>query len=159
LRSSRFQQYIRTELRPGGRARKILSFMPEASTASASAQERAQANPLPVGDPALVEWPRYRGRVLLFTSSIHMDCTTWAVSPSFPALMQELLHVAVAGRLREQEARVGDVLEEYLPAGGAGLEFTLHTPDGRTEKGFTQPQAEVNVLRWTDTDVSGLYRA
>src|SRR5262249_6169448 len=102
---------------------------------------------------------RYRGRVILFSSTVNMDWTTWPISPSFPALMQELLHVAVAGRLREQGAAVGDVLEEYLPAGTAELDFTLQTPDGRIENSRTQSQAEVGVLRWTDTDISGLYRA
>ena len=159
LRSARFHEYVRAELAPGGRARKILSFLPEASTASASSQERGNVSPLPAGDPALVEWARYRGRVVLFTSTINMDWTTWPVSPSFPALMQELLHFAVAGRLREQRAVVGDVLEEYLPPAAGGLAFTLHTPDGRIESGHTQPQAEVGVLRWTDTDISGVYRA
>jgi hypothetical protein len=159
LRSARFREYVRAELAPGGRARKILSFLPEASTASASSQERGNSSPLPTGDPALVEWSRYRGRVVLFTSTVNMDWTTWPVSPSFPALMQELLHFAVAGRLREQGAVVGDVLEEYLPPAAGGLAFTLHTPDGRIESGRTQPQAEVGVLRWTDTDFSGIYRA
>jgi hypothetical protein len=159
LRSARFREYVQVELAPGGRARKVLSFMPEASTASASNQERGNTPPLPAGDPALVEWSRHRGRVLLFTSTVNMDWTTWPVSPSFPALMQELLHFAVAGRLREQGAVVGDVLEEYLQPAAAGLAFTLHTPDGQIENGRTQPQAEVGVLRWTDTDISGVYRA
>src|SRR5207248_11463651 len=35
----------------------------------------------------------------------------------------------------------------------------LHLPDGRAEKGRTQPQADVHVLRWSDTDGSGIYRA
>jgi len=159
LRSARFRQYIRTELVPGGRPRKILSFMPEASTASTGAQEPGNANPLPAGDPALVEWPRYRGQVVLFTSTVNMDWNTWPVSPSFPALMQEVLYFAVAGRLREQAATVGELLEEYLPAGGAELDFVLATPEGRIEKGRTLPQPEGNVLRWTDTESSGIYRA
>jgi hypothetical protein len=159
LRSARFRQYVRAELAPRGRARTILSFMPEASTASASAQEQGSALPLPVGDPALAEWWRYRGRVILFTSTVNMDWNTWPASPSFPALMQELLHLAIAGRLREQAATVGEVLEEYLPAGGTGLDFTLQTPDGRTESGRTLPQADVNVLRCAETDLSGVYRA
>jgi hypothetical protein len=159
LRAARFRQYVRAELAPGSRARKILSFMPEASTASAGNQDRNHADPLPAGDPALVEWSRYRGRVVLFTSTVNMDWTSWPVSPSFPALLQEVLHFAVAGRLREQAAAVGDVLEEYLPAGSAGLGFTLHAPDGQTQNGRTQPHDEVGVLRWTDTDTSGIYQA
>src|SRR5262249_6054310 len=31
--------------------------------------------------------------------------------------------------------------------------------DGRIEKGRTLPEADVSVLRWSDTDTSGVYRA
>src|SRR5260370_41414192 len=62
-----------------------------------------------------------------------MDWTTWPISPSFPAMMQELLHFAVAGRLREQAAVVGDPLLDFPQFAGAGLDVTVHTPDGRTE--------------------------
>src|SRR5262249_41180189 len=111
------------------------------------------------GDPALLEWPRYRGRVLLFTSSVNMDWTAWPISPSFPALMQELLHYAIAGRLREQSAVVGEVVEESLAPGSAGLDVTLYTPDGKTETTRTDTYEEAGVLRWVDTGTSGIYRA
>ncbi|MCI0459070.1 MAG: VWA domain-containing protein [Gemmataceae bacterium] len=73
--------------------------------------------------------------------------------------MQEVLQFAIAGRLREQAAVVGDPLEEFLPTGGAGLEVALQTPDGRNESLRTEARHENSVLRWTDTDISGLYRA
>jgi hypothetical protein len=158
LLAARFSQYVRAELEGRGRARKVLSFMPEAA-ASSGGPERISSKPLPVGDPALVEWSRYRGRVVLFTSTVNMDWTTWPISPSFPALMQELLHFAVAGRLREQAALVGEPLEDYPQAGTSGLDVTVHLPDGRAEATHTEVRDEVTVLRWADTDQSGLYRA
>ena len=63
--------------------------------------------PLPVGDAALVEWPRRRGRVLLFTSTVNMDWTSWPASPSFPAFIQEILPFAVAGPAELQSGHLG----------------------------------------------------
>src|SRR5207248_8571232 len=131
-----------------------------------------ESQPLPVGDPALVEWQpplagkerarpqgSLRGQVVLLTTTANMDWTSWPVSPSYPAMMQELLRFAIAGRLREQAAVVGDPLEEYLSVGGAGLEATIHTPEGRTESVQTRDRDDVSVLSWADTSTSGLYRA
>ena len=42
---------------------------------------------------------------------------------------------------------------------GAGLDVTVHTPDGRTELTRTQERDDATILRWTDTDVSGIYHA
>ncbi len=159
LFAARFRQYVRTEVAPRGRAHKILSFRPEISAAKNAPAQRKATLALPSGDPALIEWSRYRGRVVLFTSTVNMDWTTWPISPSFPAMMQEVLQYAVAGRLREQATVVGDVLEEYLQPGDGGLEVTLHTPDGRTESARTESREEIGVLSWADTDISGIYRA
>lgn len=152
LTSARFAQYIRTELAPRGQARAILRFMPEV----ADTVPRAD---LPLGDAAWIEGTRRRGRVLLFTSTVNMDWTSWPLSPSFPAFLHEALHYAVAGRLREQAVTVGDSLEEVLPPGTSGLEVELVLPDGRKESFRTLARDEFGLLRWTDTDVSGIYRA
>jgi hypothetical protein len=163
LLGARFREYVRVEPAPHSSAHKILSFMPELSAVSSPGNDapRATGSPgsPPGGDPALIDWPRYRGRVLLFTSTVNADWTTWPISPSFPALMQEVLLHAVTGRLREQSAVVGEVLEECLPPGSAGLDVTVYTPDGKTETSRTETLEEAGVLRWSDTDASGLYRA
>jgi hypothetical protein len=166
------------------RARRILSFVPEVrsgkprtaletrptsanpqnATAAPKVNDNAgrtalQSRPGPAADPALIEWTRSRGRVLLFTSTVNMDWTAWPISPSFPALMQELLRFAVAGRLREQAVQVGEPLETYLQVGGAGLDVQFDAPEGRHEFAQTESADDLGVLRWTDTDTSGLYRA
>src|SRR5581483_10937836 len=68
------------------------------------------------------------------------------------------LQYAVAGRLREQALQVGDILEELLPPGSAGLEVTIHTPDGRSATTTTQATEDGATLRFTETDQSGVYR-
>jgi hypothetical protein len=160
LFSARFRQYVRTELPARGQARKILSFMPEATvpTTGASA-DRSKPGALPMGDPALIEWSRRRGRVLLFTSSMNMDWTSWPASPSFPSLIQEILPYAVAGRLREQATSVGEVLEQIQNSGSAGLEMAMTLPDGRTENLRSENRDEFGVFRFANTEQDGVYRA
>ena len=134
---------------------------------------------LPVGDPAVVEWQppasafagengaaarnrppgaHARGRVMLMTSTVNMDWSSWPASPSFLAFSQELMRYAVAGRLREQAVTVGDPLEEFLAPGAGAMDVALTTPDGRTETTRTLSSEETNAFRWADTDVSGVYR-
>jgi hypothetical protein len=160
LATARFRQYVRVEVPPRSGARTILSFVPAPLVNPTARNDSLEAKLVqPPGEPALIAWQRYRGQVILFTSTVNMDWTTWPISPSFPAFMQELLRLAVSGRLRGQATLVGDSLEEVLPVGSAGLEVVVHTPDGRPEETRTQDREENAVLRWTDTDVSGIYRA
>ncbi|HXG09300.1 MAG TPA: VWA domain-containing protein [Gemmataceae bacterium] len=175
LLAVRFRQYIRAEPAPRGGPRKVLSFMPQ----STAEDRKVQAERLPLGDPALIEWQpplpeaerrkreeaglpsaaRYRGRVVLFTSTANMDWNTWPASPSYLPFMQELLRYAVSGRLREQAVIVGELIEEFLPGLGAEQTVVMHTPEGRSETIKTVAQEENSVLRWTDTELSGVYRA
>ncbi|MBY0527706.1 MAG: VWA domain-containing protein [Gemmataceae bacterium] len=155
LLGARFAQYIRTELPSRSRARKVLSFMPDPVKLDGPPRKEES---LPVGDPAIVEWSKYRGRVILLTTTANGDWTFWPGSPSYASLMQELLPFAVAGRLREQASLVGEPLEGFLQSGSAGLEVTIQTPDGRTEHTQTQAQDDTVVLRHGDTDQSGIYR-
>ena len=53
--------------------------------------------------------------MILLTSTVNMDWTSWPGSPSYGAMMHELTRLAVSGRLREQAQTVGVALEEYLP--------------------------------------------
>ncbi|MFN4259910.1 MAG: VWA domain-containing protein [Gemmataceae bacterium] len=151
-----FYQYIRAELPPRATARKVLTYLPNASRPGVGG---ANAADLPVGDPAIIEWPRYRGRVALITTTVNADWTPWPKLPSFPPLMQELLHLMVANRLREQAATVGDLWEEHLPQGSGGLDVTIETPDKRISTTATQITDDAAVWRFAETDQSGLYRA
>jgi hypothetical protein len=173
----RFHQYLRAQLANDPAAHKLLAFMPEAL---AGAKEATTQH---VGDAAVVEWNppaqpdeeakakapkdggkavrgsnRLRGKVLLITSTVNMDWTTWPGSPSFMPLVQELTRFAVSGRLREQAAVVGGVLEEPF-GGGASLEGSLYIPgEFQPVKVRTLPSDDVNLFRFFDTDQSGVYR-
>ncbi len=176
LESVRVRQYVKAVLADKGGPRKVLSFTP----VTIPGPTAVSLDGLPVGDPAVVEWQppaaalagdnaaaakdrppgaRARGRVVLVTTTVNMDWNSWPASPSFLAFTQELMRFAVSGRLREQSVNVGDILEEYLAPGAGVMDVALTTPDGRNETSRTLSSEEVNVLRWADTDVSGIYRA
>jgi hypothetical protein len=188
LRAARFRQFIQVEPAPRGQPRTVLSFLADASAAAkgpAAPDRMAPAlvewqPPLPEkpkaaereregvdrGEPATlartqVPQPsgRYRGRVLLVATTVNRDWADWPVSPSFLPLMQELLRFAVSGRLREQAAEAGQPLEELMPSTQAGLDVALHTPEGREERLSTLAHDDGALLRWLDTDQSGIYRA
>jgi hypothetical protein len=181
LRSGRFRSYVQVKLPEELRPRVVLSFMPE--LAPGAPKDAALDKDLPIGDPAILEWnppspkvegprgnpggakkgkqplPRMRGKVILLTSTINLDWTSWPGSPSFGSMMQELVRLGVSGRLRDQAGTVGNALEEILPGSGAELDVTLSFPvaDVKARKLKTRVADEVNVFRWTETDYAGIY--
>jgi hypothetical protein len=159
LMRARFHQYMRVEMPPKSRARKVLSFMPDTEKLIGERKDAEPPTALPAGDPAVVEWSRHRGRVVLLTSSVNMDWTTWPGSPSYLVFMQELLRFAVAGRLHDQAVLVGEPIEEYLPAASAAVEVQFRTPDGRKVAATTEARDDAALLRLVDTDQSGIYVA
>jgi uncharacterized membrane protein len=166
LRTVRFRQYVRASIPPRLTASPVLTFQPKVGTADKRLDRR-----LPIGDPAILLWQpllptakkdaatpgHYRGWVGFIATSVNMDWTTWPASPSYLPMMHELLRLSVAGRLREQSALVGDVLEEFLQAVGQ-KEARVHTPDGRTLEHRTELTDDASVFHWGDTDQSGIYR-
>ncbi len=182
LANARFKQFVECVV-PEGKARVVLGFMPEV----AKLDKVKLDSKLPVNAPALVEWnpllpraqqplaqkgrdrlpARYRGKVILLTTTVNMDWTSWPGSPSYGAMMHEITRLAVSGRLREQAGVVGGMLEAYLP-GGAEIDVTLHLPDGhpdgKTARVHTQLIDDVNLFRYpldypsVGTDFSGDYR-
>ncbi|GEM_PF-437712 len=179
LKTGRFRMYVEAKAASDSKVRTIMTYMPEIAVGSKIEFDKT----LPTTDPAILEWnpplgklepgkgklkgqmlpaARYRGKVVLLTSTLNMDWNTWPGSPSFGALMQELARVAVSGRLREHAGAVGSILEEFLPSSGGELDATIHfpatLPPTKPQKTRTQLVEEVNIFRWTDTDVSGLYR-
>ena len=174
LQNARFQQYLRVDIASDAGVRKVMVFSPEVLQGSKVKVD----HPLPLNEPAVVEWnpptqiddkakpksakekaaaslrgiARYRGKVVLLTTTVNLDWNTWAASPSFPAMMQELTRFAVSGRLRDQQTVVGNILEEVFP-GGAELEGELLVPgEDLPQKVITIGGDDVSTFRWLDTD-------
>ncbi len=162
LLAARFRQYIRAELPAHGKSRAFLTFLPEEVSSAAPPAKRSDParTPRPQGgDAAWIEALHHKGRVLLFTSTVNMDWTTWPISPSFPALMQEILHYAVAGKLREQATVANEPLDLFLQPDEADVDVAMQLPSGRVENVRTELHEDTAIWRWTDTDQSGMYRA
>ncbi|HEY8504383.1 MAG TPA: VWA domain-containing protein, partial [Gemmataceae bacterium] len=153
LMSARFRRYVRAEVPAGGAVRRVLSFVPERPPGAPAPAAAAEGL-----DPALLEWSRHRGRVILYASSFNTDWTSWPLSPSFAPFVQELFRHAVAGT-RKPAVQVGEPLEEHLPVALAGLRARFRTPDGREVEAPVPLRDDAALLTLAETDRSGLYRA
>ena len=146
----RFREYVRVESAPGLGARPILTFIPPKSLP-------ADAAKLVLADPLVVECPRHRGRVVLVTSSLNTDWTSWPIAPSYPPFMHELLRMVVPASV-SRTGVVGEPLGDLLPPESATGRITIHTPDGRDETIVPVSERDSAALRFAGTDQSGLYR-
>lgn len=180
LRSANFRKFVHAI--PDHRANVVLTFMEETTRQDAP---KVESN-TPRNAPAILEWnppwaraqalapptlrpgqhvavppARYRGKVILFTSTVNTDWTSWPSNPSFGAMVQEWTRLAISGRLREQGQTVGGLLEGQIP-GATETEITIHFPtELKLEPGKTRTQVvdEVNSFRWAESDFAGVYRA
>jgi Aerotolerance regulator N-terminal/von Willebrand factor type A domain len=158
----RFRQYVRMEAPPGGPARRIFSFLPSAAGVGSGEPKPPEViAPRTTLDPAMLEWPKYRGRVIVYTSTFNTDWTNWPLSPTFPPFVQELLRFAVTGGA-PQTVRSGEPLEAYLPAAFAGLNANWIRRDGDTdamvETTNVVSQDDAGLARLSRTEQSGIYR-
>jgi len=142
-----FRSYIRLNAPPDGRARRILSFI---HAGGAIDNDRKP-------DPAIVEWPWHRGRVVVYTSSFNQDWTNWPRIPTYLPFTHELLWFASANPDRHT-LRAGEAIEEFFPVSAVGLSAGLSGPDGLSAKLPIALQDEAAVARYPDTSISGIYR-
>jgi uncharacterized membrane protein len=152
LMAARFKQYVRVQVPAGSVARRVLGLVPGFA-------DRPKDSPAARGpaDPLMLEWPRHRGRVVLVTSTVNPDWTSWPIAPSFPPFVQELFRFAVLQPPR-RTLDVGEAIEELLPPNVVSTGATVHTPDGRTETVPLRAEPNATRLRFAETDQSGLYR-
>ncbi len=120
------------------------------------------------GDPAIVEQPVHRGRVILVATEGSLSSvdpatkspwTTLPAWPSFVPLVQEMLSLAVSGQSRERNVEVGQPLADTVEAAAAQLPLSIYLPDGRHEELRIAVDAEGGRWSFADTSQSGLYLA
>jgi hypothetical protein len=110
------------------------------------------------GDPAVIEAARHRGTVLQVATSADAEWTSWPLHPSYPPVMEAMILQAAAGKLAERNVRVGQPLDQALPASGAEAAVTVLVPDGRSLPSKLQADGGVSRLHFEDTDLSGAYQ-
>jgi len=111
------------------------------------------------GDPAIVESPRFRGRVIQVATSADVGWTTWPLHQSYPPIMEQIVLEAAAGRLSERNVRVGQPLDRAMPAMALGAGVNVVRPDDARVDGKLGPGGDVSLFHFEDTDLAGLYRA
>ncbi len=197
LGASRFSQYLAATTGPeveSQNVRTILSFQREEKPEKPGDPVRFS----PTNHPALLVWDpplpqaenpaerkrpgdrplgvlpmRYRGHVILFTSTFNMDWNSWPASPSYLSMMQELSRVAVSGKLRAHAYPVGGILEDSFATGGVESDVYIAGPDPfrlqvegssavkdqltKAKKVRTQAQGDVSLFRSGETELSGIY--
>jgi hypothetical protein len=110
------------------------------------------------GDPAIVEAPRHRGRVVLVATSADAGWTTWPLHQSFPPVMEQIALLAASGRSAERNVAVGQPLIEAFPPAGAGVAATVRRPAGEPATAKLVADGEISVLRYDASDLSGTYQ-
>ena len=111
------------------------------------------------GDPAIVEVPRHRGKVIQIATSADASWSTWPVHQSYPPIMEQVIMQAASGRLAERNVRVGQPFDQALPASAAGATVEVNRPDDTRAPSKLQAVGDVSLFHFEETDLSGAYRA
>lgn len=160
-----FKRYVRLlqsneEPRLDGGAHRLLSFVRTAAPPAGTEKVRA--------DPAVLDWPRFRGRVVVYTGTFALDedWTDWPKRPSYLPFAQELLRFVTANPDRHT-VKVGESLEEFFPPiqAGQAADVTIQPagdkPDAEPQPVGSVPvklEDEIGVARFPNTLLSGIYR-
>ena len=110
------------------------------------------------GDPAVIEVPRHRGTVIQVATSADSGWTTWPLHPSFPPVMEQIVLQAASGKMAERNVRVGQPLDQALPASGAAAPVSIALPGGKLVASKLQTAGGVSLLHFEDTELSGPYQ-
>ncbi|WP_397571885.1 BatA domain-containing protein [Schlesneria sp. T3-172] len=109
------------------------------------------------GDPAIVDAPYGRGRVVLVTTSVDREWSTWAVwGHSLIPLMHETVNYAVSGRWKDRDVLVGQPLQCHVGLRAMDTPAVLHLPNGDTKQ--LQPSADGRNITSEPTATSGFHK-
>jgi hypothetical protein len=160
-----FHQYVRLEMPATSSATRILSFL--------QTDPKVKADALPVNgaaglDPAVIDFPRHRGHVIIYTSTFNPErlgreqfWSAWPLHPTFLPFWNETLRYVVAESGRHNLS-AGELIEEYLPPSLAGLSAKLircdHDSESEVESAEIVSRDESALIRFNTAPLSGIYR-
>ncbi|MEI8020441.1 MAG: BatA domain-containing protein [Schlesneria sp.] len=109
------------------------------------------------GDPAIIDAPSGRGRVILFTTSVDREWSTWAVwGHSLIPLIHETVNYAVSDRWKDREVLVGQPLQCHVGLRATDTSATHQLPDGDSKP--LQPSEDGRILITEPTTTSGFHK-
>lgn len=111
--------------------------------------------PFTTGDPAILERPLGRGRVVLVTTSLDDSWGHWVLWPSYVPLVNRLLQHSLEGRLRSDPVTVGTPLRETYPE---PVEGTVLLPSDQRVDALVEITGAETALFWPDTGRAGTYQ-
>ena len=109
------------------------------------------------GDPAIVDAPYGRGRVILITTSVDREWSTWAVwGHSLIPLMHETVNYAIAGRWKDRDVLVGQPLQCHVGLRTSDTSSTHQLPNGDIKT--LQPSTDGRLVVTEPTSISGFHQ-
>lgn len=109
------------------------------------------------GDPVIIDAPSGRGRVVLITTSVDREWSTWAVwGHSLIPLMHETVNYAVSGRWKERQVLVGQPLQAHVGLRATDTAATYQLPNGDVRT--LQPTQNDRVLMTEPTTNAGFHK-
>lgn len=139
--------YFRLAVEPDSKARVALAFE--------------------AGDAAIVEETIHRGRSILVATECSLSSvdpntknpwTTMPAWPSYVPLVQELVSLAVGGKMAEHNVEVGQTLGESLAAVASRATVSVTNPAGASDNVRMALDATSSRWSYADTGQSGVYR-
>ncbi|MDF1742519.1 MAG: VWA domain-containing protein [Gimesia sp.] len=139
LETTHLYEYFQAEVLPDPNTRLILSY--------------------DTNDPAIIERTLGRGKVILITTSLDRQWGTWAIWPSFPPLMNELVLSVSTGKWGRRDALVGQPLEIMTLENQIAFSPKMIAPD---QKEFPLQSAldrntDSRTITFNQTFQSGIY--
>lgn len=111
------------------------------------------------GDPAVIEHRVGAGRVILVTTTLDSEWSSWPLWPSYVPMMQELALYAVTGRGTTQSVLVGAPLDQTVRTNGLDLQVSIVRPDGSQRPASVTVEGPLATYRYDETDLAGMYEA
>lgn len=139
LETTHLYEYFRAEVPPDPNTRMILTY--------------------DTNDPAIVENTLGRGKVILITTSLDRLWGTWAIWPSFPPMMNELVLYVATGKWNQREALVGQPLEIMTSEDQLTLSPRMITPDQKEYplQSILDRNTDSRTMSFNQTFQSGIY--
>lgn len=111
------------------------------------------------GDPAIVTAPVGRGRVVLVTTSVDREWSTWAVfGHSLVPLVHEIVEFAVSGERTERQLTIGQPLTETFATRALDMPVSLELPDGTRQPLPTEHKEGFSNVSFDAVETSGFYK-